>query len=113
MWCMYGVPPFVLSPAHAAVFRIAAATLSDFVGWKQSEDDWPGAEVPVFDNLSQNQKQAAILAVARALLDPTLEPPKVTAALAGTVDAIYHQLETFIELEISFGEETAVRKLLL
>ena len=111
MWQPLYDPPFVLAPKHAAAFRIAAGTFSDFVGWEHWEDDWPGIGIAVFDNLTQHQKQASILMVAKALLDPACEPPDVTAVLAGTVDAIYVNLESLIELEI--GHEARVRQLVL
>ena len=111
MWQPLYEPPFVLSPKHAAVFRMAAGMFSDFVGWEPWEDDWPGIGIAVFDNLSQHQKQAAILIVAKALLDPACEPPDVTAVLAGTVYAIYSHVESAVEMEI--GHETSVRQLLL
>ena len=111
MWQPLYDPLFVLPPKHAAAFRLAAGTFSDIVGWEAFEDDWDDIGVAVFDNLTQHQKQAAILIVAKALLDPDCEPPDVTAVLAGTVDAIYLQLESTIELEI--GQETSVRQLIL
>jgi hypothetical protein len=111
MWHTYLDPPFVLPPKHAAVFRIAAGMLSDFIGWESWEDDWPGMGISAFDTLSQFQKQAAILAVAKALLDPKTDPPTVTAALAGTVHGIYVHLESSIEMEM--GHETEVRQLIL
>ncbi len=111
MWQPLYEPPFVLSPKHAAVFRMAAGMLSDFVGWEPWEDDWQDIGIAVFDNLSQHQKQAAILVVAKALLDPACEPPDVTAVLAGTVDAIYSHVESAVEMEI--GHETSVRQLIL
>ena len=111
MWQSLYDPPFVLPPKHAAVFRLAAAMFSDFVGWERFEDDWAEMGIAVFDNLTQHQKQAAILIVAKALLDPACEPPAVTAVLAGTVDAIYIQLESSIELEM--GHSTKVRQMIL
>jgi hypothetical protein len=68
--------------------------------------------VDVFDRLSQGQKQVAILTVAKALLDVGTKPPPVNAVLAGTVDAIYRDLQARIETEISF-EDTRVRKMVL
>jgi|ERR1022692_3862146 hypothetical protein len=111
MWQSLYDPPFVLPPKHAAVFRLAAGTFSDLVGWEKWEDDWDGIGIAVFDNLTQHQKQAAILTVAKALLDSACEPPAVTAVLAGTVDAIYFHLESSIELEM--GHETTVRQMIL
>jgi hypothetical protein len=55
---------------------------------------------------------AAILVVAKALLDATSEPPEITAALAATVSAIYDHLETAIYIEMDTGE-TTVRKMIL
>ena len=113
MWWKYGDPPFILSPKHAVVLRAAAARLSDNVGWEEWEDDWPGIGIVVFDNLSQGQKQTAILEAARALLDPSVEPPRVTAVLAGTVDAIYRELQASIETEISLAEDITVRSMVI
>ncbi len=113
MWYKFGDPPFVLPPKHAAAFRMAAASLSDAVGWEQWEEDWSSNGVGVFDNLSQAQKQATILEVVQALLDPKTKPPRVTAVRAGTVDAIYRELQGRIEMEIDTGEETVVRSMVL
>ena len=114
MWENYFDEPFVLKPKHAAVFRVAAACLSDAVGWDadEFEEDYSEMGIAVFDNLSRAQKQVAILTASKALLDPAVEPPTVTAALAGTVHAIYCELECLIELECD-GEETSVRQMLL
>jgi hypothetical protein len=106
MWWGELNDPFVLPPKHAAVFRVAAGDLSDSVGWETYENDWYGLGVTVFDKLSQGEKQAAILDVARALLDANAAPPEVTAVLAGTVDAVYRQLQASIEIEIDTGDET-------
>ncbi len=117
MWQKFD-EPFVLGPKQAAVFRDAAACLSDLVGWAESENDISDMGIAVFDNLSQGQKQVAILTVAKALLDPKVDPPTVTAALAATVDAIYCQLECLIEMETDRDEndeagETSIRQMLL
>jgi hypothetical protein len=92
---------------------MAAAWLSDDVGWEEWEEDWSSIGVGVFDCLSQAQKQATILEVAQALLDPNVKPPRVTAVRAGTVDAIYRELQGLIEMEIDTGEETVVRSMVL
>jgi hypothetical protein len=63
--------------------------------------------------LTREQKQLAILLVARALLDPVSEPPRITAVLAGTVAAIYEHLRTMIALEIDEGKGTTLRRMLL
>jgi hypothetical protein len=111
MWQPLYDPPFILQPKHAAVFRLGGATLSDLVGWERWEDEWDGMGIAVFDSLTQPQKQAAILMVAKALLDPTCEAPDVTAVVAATVDAIYRNLEALVETEI--GDDTKVRRMLL
>jgi hypothetical protein len=67
-------------------FRASDFKFANFVGWDDDDDEWPGIGVSVFDVLSQGQKQAAILAVVRALLDPAVEPADVTAVAAGSVD---------------------------
>lgn len=112
MWSRYE-GPFILPPRHAAVFRAAAARLSDDIGWRKFEDEWVGIGVRVFDDLTQGQKQAAILEVAKALLDSSIEPPRVTGVLGGTVDAIYRELEGNIEIEMDFDEETTLRQMVL
>jgi hypothetical protein len=97
MWPSFSDSPYVLRPKHAAVFRAAAAWLSEKEGWLPYEDqpDDEGA----YDSMPQGAKQAAILTVSKALLDPDFEPPKLAAALEATVDAVYRQLESLIELE--------------
>jgi len=66
-----------------------------------------------FQCSSQGQKQAAILTVARALLDPGVEPPRNTAALAASMVAIYTQLQAEIEIEIDTGLGRAARPVVL
>jgi hypothetical protein len=55
----------------------------------------------------------AILVVARALLDPATQPPRITAVLAGTVAAIYEHLLTMVAVEMDEGEEPICRPMLL
>jgi hypothetical protein len=113
MWEISGVQPFVLAPKHAAVFRVAAASLSDFVGWGECDNDHGEIGIEVFDMLSQGQKQLAILTVAKALLDPQVAPPTISAVFAGTAHAIYCQLECLIEIAVPQGGEYSIRQLLL
>lgn len=112
MWATYFDEPFVLKSKHAAIFRVATACLSDHLGWSDKYETWETGN-EVFDNLSLGQKQAAILLVATALFDPKFEPPRVIAAVAATVDAIYREMEALIDIEIDFGEETDMRQMLL
>jgi hypothetical protein len=104
--------PFVLKNRHAAIFRVAAASLSDHLGWSDKYEGWETGN-EVFDSLSLGQKQAAILLVVKALLDPAVEPPRVIAAVAATVDVIYREIEGLIDIELDFGEETNMRRRLL
>jgi hypothetical protein len=69
--------------------------------------------VGVFDQITQAQKQATILVVAQALLDPNAKPPKVNAVCAGTVDAIYRELRGCIEIEIDTSNESIIRAMVL
>src|ERR1700738_4734040 len=92
---------------------MAAAWLSDNVGWEECEEDSSSFGVGVFDCLSQAQKQATILEVAQALLDPNVKPPKVNAVCAGTVDAIYRELRGCIEIEIDTSDESIIRAMVL
>jgi hypothetical protein len=109
MWSNSVGAPFVLHPKHAAVFRKAAACFSEYADVLEDA----GVAETVFERLTRGQKQLAILLVARALLDPVSEPPAITAALAGTVAAIYDYLQTMIDLEIDHGEETTIRRMVL
>src|SRR5262249_3780237 len=97
MWSKLFEPPLVLPPRHAAVFRYAAGILSLLT--EDLEDEKSSVDGDVFERLSHGQKLAAILTVAKALLDPAAEPPEVTAELAATVYAIYDYLETAINIE--------------
>lgn len=112
MWESRGRTPFVLKPKHAALFRVAAIMLSDEVGWDE-RDETSGVDVTIFDGLTQGQKQAAILIVSRALLDPEVKAPAVNAALAGTLVAVYVQLKACVEVEIDVGRQTFLRGLIL
>jgi hypothetical protein len=103
-------PPLVLLPKHAAAFRYAASILSDLT--EALEDDESDADGDVFERLPRDQKLAAILVVAKALLDAASKPPEITAVLAAAASAIYHQLETAISIEMDAGE-TTVRKMVL
>jgi hypothetical protein len=112
MWPRSFNPPLILSAAQAAVFRRSVASLSEFVGWQEGEDDWEDSD-GVFARLSQGQKQAAILQVSKALLDPNVELQLVSAVMAATVDMIYQELHALLETEISFEVETRVREMIL
>lgn len=112
MWQTYFDAPFVLKDKHAAIFRVAAASLSDHLGWNDRYETWETGN-EVFDSLSLGQKQAVILLVVKALLDPAVEPPRVIAAVAAAVDAIYREMEGLIDIEIDFGEVTDTRQRLL
>src|SRR5262245_44695278 len=109
MWAKLFEPPLVLPPKHAAVFRYAAGIL---YLTEDLEDEKSSVDGDVFERLSDGQKVAAILTVAKALLDPATEAPEITAPLAAAVSAIYDQLETTINIEMDTGE-TAVRKMVL
>ena len=101
-----------LRPAHAALFRIAAARLSDEVGWNPNAT-WRPLDVPSFDRLTVGQKQSVLLAIAQALLDPDAEPPDVTAAVAATVDTVHNYLRFLVAEEIESRRSTKLRELLL
>jgi hypothetical protein len=109
MWSNSVGTPFILPPKHAAVFREAAADFSDYADVLEDA----GEDGTVFERLTRGQKQLAILVVARALLDPATEPPRITAVLAGTVAAIYEYLQTMIDLEIDQREGTTIRQMVL
>jgi hypothetical protein len=101
----------VLQPKHALIFKTGAGSLLSRVGEKYMEEWETG--VFVFDELTPGANHAAILAVAKALLDPLVEAPDVTAVLAGTVDAIYREFEGLLESEIAFAEEVDLRQMVL
>lgn len=100
MWPKLNEPNLVLPTKHAVLFRDALDYLSDLIGWDDWEDDGFDAGVAVFDRLTPGQKQAVLLEVGRALLQPQSPPPKITACLAGAVAAVYEALLGLIELEI-------------
>ena len=101
MWFRWGEPDFVLPPKHASVFCDALRYLSEVIGWEDWETDGWETGIAVFDRLTQGQKQVALLAVARALLQTSVPPPKVTAYLAATVAVVYETLLALIELDIA------------
>jgi hypothetical protein len=109
MWSNTIGAPFILAPKHAAVFRKAAADFSEYA----DVVEYAGVDETVFERLTREQKQLAILLVARALLDPVSEPPQIIAALAGRIAAIYEHLQTMVAIEIDEGEETTLRRMLL
>jgi hypothetical protein len=100
MWQRYdGL--FFLGPKQAAAFKCAALVL-----WGSVREDLGfETDVVTFDRLTPGQKQAALLRVCRALLDPQAPPPKVTGELAATVDAIFGELETEVHCEIDNAEQ--------
>lgn len=112
MWDTLFEPPHVLAPKHAKVFRVAAASLFESLGLDKADEPLE-TEVEVFDNLTPGQKLASILNAATALLDPSVDPPKVTAVLAATVYVVYMELQALIETEIALGDSTSTRQLLL
>jgi hypothetical protein len=109
MWPNSIGTPFILPPKHAAVFREAAA---DFSAYADMLED-AGENGSVFERLTLGQKQLAILIVARALLDQAIEPPRITAVLAGTVAAIYEHVQTMVAVEIEEREGPTIRRMLL
>jgi hypothetical protein len=111
MWNYYtNDGPIVLAGSQAKVFRLGARTLSEDVGWSESDDSWVDASgIRAFDSLTQLQKQVAILMVASAALDPDIPMPDLTAVLEGTVTVIYGWLESLIDEEVSVGKSTNVR----
>lgn len=109
MWSKLYEPPLVLPPKHAAVFRYAAGLLADLTEELEDDVDTRGG---VFGKLSPGEKLAAILVVAKALLDSASKPPEVTAVLAATVSAIYDHLEVAINAEVDTSE-TTVRSMVL
>jgi hypothetical protein len=109
MWSNSVGAPFILPPKHAAVFRKAAADFSEYADVLEDA----GEDETVFERLTREQKQLAILLVARALLDPVSEPPRITAVLAGTVAAIFEYLQTMIDLEVDEGKGTTLRQMVL
>jgi hypothetical protein len=96
---------FTLGPRQAASFKYAALVLWDHA----QESEWE-TDVLTFDRLTNGQKQAALLEVCRALLDPQAPPPKVTGELAATVDAVFRELETQVHSEIDNAEEIKLEK---
>src|SRR5262249_15414442 len=88
----------------------ATGILSDLT--EDMEDEKSSEDGDVFERLSDGQKVAAILTVAKALLDPATEAPEITAEFAATVSAIYDYLETAINIEMD-ASETTVRKTVL
>jgi hypothetical protein len=109
MWSNSVGAPFILTPKHAAAFRVAAACFFEHAGVLEDA----GEDDNAFERLTQGQKQLAILLVVRALLDPESAPPEITAVLAGTVAAIYDCLQMMVAIEIAEGEETTFRRMLL
>src|SRR5262249_7301705 len=112
MWAGIVGAPFTLREKHAAIFRAAAAYLSEGLGWDESDSDWE-AGIEVFDAMSLGQKQRAVLLVVKALLDPDVEPPRVVAAIAATVSAVYRAMGDLVEMEIRNGVRTETRQQLL
>jgi len=108
MWSNSVGTPFILPPKHATVFRAAAADFSKYADVLEDA----GEDETVFERLTREQKQLAILVVARALLDPATESPRITAVLAGTVAAIYEHLQTMVAVEIDEREGTTIRQML-
>ena len=113
MWPRYGQPAIVLPPKHAELFRSILHTLSDLVGWDESENVDFASDVPVFGRLTQGQKQVVLLQAARALLDPNEPAPKLTASLAGAVGAVYRFMAEMVTLEVQVDETTEVREQVL
>lgn len=106
MWAMFGESDFILRPKHAIVFCASLIDLADAIGCYDYEaDDAFTVGVGVFDRLTQGQKQVLLLQAAQALLDPDVQPPRVTACLAAAVDAIYHSMLGLAEIEIDIKEE--------
>lgn len=110
MWPRYGEPDFALPPKHAEIFGVALGYLSDLIDSEDWESDGFPTGVAVFDQLTQGQRQVALLEVARALLQTDGPTPKVAAYLAAAVAAVYETLLGLIELDIDTDKrQTKVR----
>jgi hypothetical protein len=113
MWARRTEPELVLPPRHGFVFREALGCVFDGVGWEAEEPRWESG-LSVFDRLTQGQQQAALLTIARALLDERVPAPPVTAVLAAAAGATYDMLLGLIEIDtISEDGGTDLRRQVL
>ncbi len=91
-----------LKNAEAALFAEALHTLVDDSSVWDFEDYFMG--VQAFDSLTSGQKVSALWTIAKGLLKEDVEPIRHTAALEGTIAAVFKQIEDKVTVELEDAE---------
>src|SRR4051794_19802651 len=80
---------------------------------KDTEGDQDATGVRVFDDLQPGQQIGLLALLGRALTDPTMPSPPLSAATEGALAAIFAMLRGWLDVEIDVGENTTIRQLIL
>jgi hypothetical protein len=106
---MYDTPAGVrvLKGPERRLFVTSLAMIVDLL----RTDDF-AVDIPVFDNLQQNQKVAVLHTIASALLHEEIPAPDLTAVIEGAVASVFEHVRSMVILEIKlpadkkfFGEK--------
>lgn len=102
----------ILIDTEAALFAEGLLTLIDDSEVWNFEDYDMG--IKAYDQLSPGQQVASLRAIAQGLLNPKSQLIRHTAALEGTIAAVFRQIEDRLEVELDDTEvETDWRELIL
>jgi hypothetical protein len=80
---------------------------------KDVEGDPDATGVRVFDDLQHGQQIGLLAIVGKALTDPTMPSPPLSAATESTLAAIFAMLRGWLDVEIDVGAHTTIRQLIL
>jgi hypothetical protein len=89
----------VLAGAEARLFKASLRFMVDILEDDDQEDSW-AFRIEMFDRLTVGQKLTMLCDVARALLDPAVPMPELTAVNEATVAAVYQNLLDNILMEV-------------
>lgn len=94
--------------AEAALLREAIAEVLDRIEDEEdlSDERWPWG-VHVFDGIASGQQLALLAIVARALFDPHVPPPKLSAVHEGVIGVMFIAIEQAIRFEIDEADSLA------
>ena len=79
----------------------------------EDDGDQDATGVRVFDDLQPGQQIGLLALVGKALTDPNMPSPLLSAATEGTLAAIFAMLRGWLDVELDAGEQIAIRQLIL
>lgn len=95
----------ILLGDEARIFLDAVRSLRDMITSGVDFGESYQTGVTLFDSLQPTQQMMALHAVATSLLKQEVPMPELSATLEATVYAIYREIGSLIEMEISFSDD--------